>query len=149
MGPSASHPSPCPLPFGEREESAARTSAGAAAVAPAPTATTARAPGAAAAPAAPRGHALTLLLGVTAPLLAGRLDLGQVQVVLGPVHLDLLGDELLDRLERQRPRLVHQADRLARRAGTRGAADTVHVVLGVLRQIPVHHVAHALDVQSA
>src|SRR6185503_4838606 len=93
-------PSPCPLASGERERGlAARAAAG---TAPA---------------AAPRGHALALLLRVAAPLLARRLDLGEVEVVLGPVHLDLLGDELLDGLERERARLVHQADRLARRAG--------------------------------
>ena len=37
--------------------------------------------------------------------------------------------------------------RLARRARARGAADAVDVVLGVLRQVPVDDVAHALDVQ--
>src|SRR6185503_10751136 len=75
-------PSPCPLASGERERGlAARAAAGAAPSAPA---------------AAPRGHALALLLRVAAPLLARRLDLGEVEVVLGPVHLDLLGDELLD-----------------------------------------------------
>src|SRR6185503_2698061 len=138
-------PSPCPLTSGERERGlAARTAAGAAPAAAAAT----RAPRCAPA-ATPRGHALALLLRVAAPLLARRLDLGEVEVVLGPVHLDLLGDELLDGLERERARLVHQADRLARRAGPRGAPDAVHIVLRILRKIPVHHVAHALDVQAS
>src|SRR4029077_7688485 len=128
-------------------ELAARASAGAATVATA-AATTARAPRAPA-PAAAGGHTLALLLRVAAPLLAGGLDLGQVEVVLAPVHLALLGDELLDGLERERPRLVDQADRLARRAGPRGAPDAVHVVLCVLRQVPVHHVTPPLDVQAA
>ena len=49
----------------------------------------------------------------------------------------------------ERARLVDQADRLARRARPRGAADAVDVVLGVLRQVPVDDVGHPLDVQPA
>src|SRR6266542_4942561 len=92
-------------------------------------------------------QALALLLRVAAPLLARGLDLGQVQLVVGPLNADLLADELLDGLEQERARLVGQADGLAGGAGTRRAADAVDVVLGILRQVPVDDVAHALDVQ--
>src|SRR5512144_3454867 len=98
---------------------------------------------------AARRHALAPLLGIAPALLAGGLDLGQVQLIARPLHTDLLADELLDRLDVQRARLVGEADGLARRAGARGPTDAVHVVLGILRQIPVHHVAHAFDVQAA
>src|SRR5262245_44353761 len=94
-------------------------------------------------------HALPLLLGVAPALLAGRLDLRQVQVVVGPLDADLLTDELLDRLQEERARLVGQADGFAGGAGARGAPDPVHVVLDVLGQVPVDHVAHALDVETA
>ena len=61
-------------------------------------------PGRRARPAARAAMRCALLLGVAAALLAGRLDLGQVELVLGPVHVDLLADELLDGLEaRARP----------------------------------------------
>src|SRR4030095_5511108 len=75
-------------------------------------------------------------LGVAAALLRGRLDLLHKQVVVRPLDRDLLADELLDRLERERARLVDQADRLAAGAGARGADHAMHVVLGVLGQGP-------------
>src|SRR5439155_716638 len=87
---------------------------------------------------------------VVAPaLLRRRLDLRQKEVVVRPLHRDLLADELLDRLERQGARLVHEADRLAARPRAPRSADPVHVVLGVLREIPVDDVGHRLDVQPA
>ena len=89
------------------------------------------------------------LLGVAPALLGRRLDLLHEQVVVGPFDRDLLADEFLDRLERERARLVHEADRLAARPRARRPADAVHVVLGVLRQVPVDDVAHRLDVQAA
>src|SRR4029453_10567617 len=81
---------------------------------------------------AARGHALPLLLRVAPALLAGGLDLGQIEIVRGPLHRDLLADELLDGLEVERPRLVHEAERLAGRPRPRGAPDAVDIVLGVL-----------------
>src|SRR3990172_4881746 len=114
-----------------------------------PAAGSARAPGTAADAASAGRHPLALLLRVAAPLLAGGLDLGQVPLVLGPLDPDLLPDELLDGLELERPRLVGEADGLARRARARRAADAVDVVLGVLRQVPVDDVTHALDVEPA
>src|SRR3989304_9663056 len=97
------------------------------------------------APAVARGQARAALLRVAAPLLRGRLDLGQEEVVVGPPDGDLLADELLDRLEAERARLVHQGDRLAARAGARRAPDAGDVVLRVLRQGPVDDVAHRPD----
>src|SRR5207244_3316570 len=67
--------------------------------------------------AAPRLEARAPLFRVTAALLRGRLDLGHDQVVLRPLHRDLLADELLDALEVQRAGLVHQRDGLAAGAG--------------------------------
>src|SRR6266511_1692126 len=122
---------------------AARTTV-AAAVTPAVSAGPAAAPGAG--PWAPRRHARALLIGVAPALLAGGLDLGQEPVVLGPLDADLLADELLDRLERQRARFIGEADGLAGGARARGAADAVDVVLGVLGQVPVDDVGDALDV---
>src|SRR5262245_15124120 len=93
-------------------------------------------------------HSLAALLRELPALLAGRLDLRQVEIVLRPLDLDLLADELLDRFDAEGARLVHEADRLAGRTGPRGAADPMDVVLRVLGQVPVDHVAHALDVQA-
>ena len=68
-----------------------------------------------------------------------------------PRHLHQLGlrervrhrhaDELLDGLERVDVVLAGQRKRLAGRAGPRGAADAVHVVLGILGQVVVEDVA--------
>src|SRR2546428_1479850 len=86
---------------------------------------------------------------VLASLFGRRLDLRNVEIVLGPVDGDLLPDELLDRLDVERAGLVDETDRLATGAGARGAADPVHVILGVLRQIPVDDVGHGFDVKPA
>ena len=45
--------------------------------------------------------------------------------------------------------LAGEADRVALRAQARGAADAMHVVLGVERQVVVVDVRHAVDVQAA
>ena len=45
--------------------------------------------------------------------------------------------------------LAGEADRVALGAQARGAADAVHVVLGVERQVVVVDVRHAVDVQAA
>src|SRR5215472_3052839 len=95
------------------------------------------------------GHALAFFLGVAPPLLAGGLDLGEVEIVVGPLHADLLADELLDGLEQERARLVGESDGLAGGAGAGRTPDAMDVVLDVLRQVPVDHVADALDVQPA
>src|SRR5262249_8721863 len=89
---------------------------------------------------------LALFFRVPSPLFAGRLDLLEVEVIVGPLHRDLLADELLDSLVQERTRFVGEADRRAGRAGARSPTDTVDVVLRVLRQVPVDDVAHALDV---
>src|SRR6266436_5801137 len=98
--------------------------------------------------AAAGGHTLALLLRVAAALLARRLDLRQVEVIVGPLDADLLADELLDGLEQERARLVGEADGLAGGAGARRPPDPMNVVLDVLGQIPVDHVAHTLDVKT-
>src|SRR5262245_61337023 len=94
-------------------------------------------------------YALPSLLRVPPALLARRLDLSQVELVTGPLDTDLLSDELLDGLEQQRAGLVREADGFAGGAGARRAADPVDVILDVLGQIPVDHVAHAFDVKAA
>src|SRR5438309_10462658 len=85
----------------------------------------------------PRIEPRAPLVGVAAPLFRGRLDLRQVEIVLRPLDRNLLADELLDGLEIQRARFVDERVGHAGRAGTRGAADAVVVILGVLRQVPV------------
>src|SRR5215831_20480202 len=119
-----------------------------------PTAMPAWSRGRASAPAAARPpgagrHARALLVGVAPALLARGLDLRQEGLVFRPLHGDLLADELLDGLDLERARLVGQADGLASGSRTRRAPDAVHVVLGILRHVPVDHVGHALDVQAA
>jgi hypothetical protein len=59
---------------------------------------------------------------------------------------DLATDERLDVRQRDRLGLAAEADRVARRAGARGAADAVHVIFGILRQVVVENVAHARNV---
>src|SRR5262249_34697893 len=109
-----------------------------------------RARASAAATARPPGagrHARALLVGIAPALFARGLALRSEGFVLRPLHGNLLADELLDGLDLERPCLVGQADGLARGARARRASDAVHVVLGVLRHVPVDHVGHALDVQ--
>src|SRR5690606_33663665 len=62
---------------------------------------------------------------------------------------DLLLDVGLDVRQRHRVALAGEADRVALGAQPRGAADAVHVVLGVERQVVVVDVLHAVDVQAA
>src|SRR6185295_17972077 len=64
-------------------------------------------------------------------------------------HLDLVRDVVLDLGQRHGVFLAAEADRVALRAGARGAADAMHVVGGILRQVVVEHVTHVGDVQAA
>src|SRR5204863_6027078 len=89
------------------------------------------------------------LVGVATTLLGRRHHLRHEQVVLRPFDRDLLPDELLDGLDAQGTRLVHEADGLAARPGPGRAPDAVDVVLGIIGQVPAHDVAHRLDVQPA
>src|SRR5262249_6947050 len=111
--------------------------------------TSAAAATAAALEATPRLEPRATLLREAPPLVRRWVDLGHEHVVLGPLDGNLLTDELLDCLQIQRARLVHQADGAAGGAGARRATDAVHVILGILRQVPVDHVADRLDVQAA
>src|SRR5690606_26437697 len=72
------------------------------------------------------------------------------QQVLGHrLGRDLLLDVGLDVRQAHRVALAGEADRVALGAQARGAADAVHVVLGVERQVVVVDVLHAVDVQAA
>src|SRR5690606_29761840 len=62
---------------------------------------------------------------------------------------DLLLDVGLDVRQAHRVALAGEADRIALLAQARGAADAVHVVLGVERQVVVVDVLDAVDVQAA
>ncbi len=62
---------------------------------------------------------------------------------------DLLLDIGLDVGQRHRIALAREADRIALGAQARGAADAVHVVLGIERQVEVEHVRHPIDMQAA
>src|SRR5262245_48903416 len=78
--------------------------------------------------AAPCVEPRAALLGEPPTLLDRRLDLGHEQIILRPLDGDLLADELLDRLEIERARLVDEADGAPGRARARRASDAVHVV---------------------
>ena len=78
--------------------------------------------------------------------LAGRVDVGDG----GHGHLlDLLAGGPLDLLEQEALTRGHEEHGVALTAGAAGAADAVHVGLGVLRDVVVDHVRDALDVQAA
>src|SRR5690606_18677878 len=62
---------------------------------------------------------------------------------------DLLLDERLDVRQPHRVALAGEADRVALLAQARGAADAVHVVLGVEREVVVVDVLDPVDVQPA
>src|SRR5690606_23368320 len=62
---------------------------------------------------------------------------------------DLLADVGLDVGQVDGVALAGEADRVALGAQARGAADPVHVVLGIERQVEVEDVRDALDVQAA
>ena len=98
---------------------------------------------------APRVEARATLLREAPALIRRRLDLGDEQVVLRPLDGNFLADELLDGLEVQHARLVHEADGAAGGARPRRAPDAVHVVFRILGQVPVDHVADRFDVQPA
>ena len=74
---------------------------------------------------------------------------GNQQVGLDCGHRDFLFDERLDLRQTLRVALAGEADRVAFRTQSRGAADAVHIVLGIERQIVVVDVRNAIDMQSA
>ena len=64
-------------------------------------------------------------------------------------HLGLDARQLLD-VAQVRPLIIrHEADRGARCAGPRGAADAVDILLGHVGQLEVEHVGHARHVDAA
>ena len=66
-----------------------------------------------------------------------------------PHLLDRLPGGALDRAQHALLARGDEQDRLAAASGTAGAADPVHVALGVVRDVVVEHVADALHVQAA
>ncbi|MCG3189580.1 MAG: hypothetical protein LKCHEGNO_02048 [Burkholderiaceae bacterium] len=62
---------------------------------------------------------------------------------------DLLVDQALDVAQEQFLVDAHQRDRLAAGAGAASAADAVHVVLGHVGDLEVHHVRQLVDVDAA
>src|SRR5881296_4727343 len=82
--------------------------------------------------AAARVQPRATLLREAPALIRRRLDLGDEQVVLRPLDGNFLADELLDGLEVQHARLVHEADGAAGGARPRRAPDAVHVVFRIL-----------------
>ena len=68
----------------------------------------------------------------------------------GQAHLlDRLSGGALDRAQHAALARGHEQDRLAAAPGPAGAADPVHVALGVVGNVVVEHVADALHVQPA
>src|SRR5262245_31813031 len=62
---------------------------------------------------------------------------------------ELEPDVGLDRLEPLDVLLARKADRVAGRSGARRAPHSMHIVLGVEREVVVDDVGHALDVEPA
>ena len=62
---------------------------------------------------------------------------------------NLVTDEFLDLRQAEDVFFAGERDGVARGAGARGAADAMHVVLGILRQVVVEHVRDLGDVQAA
>ena len=50
--------------------------------------------------------------------------------------------------QRERVVLTGKTDGMTASAGPRGAADAMNVILGILRQVVVDHMAHAGDMQT-
>src|SRR5690606_8479043 len=91
-------------------------------------------------------HALAVLVGRALARCARQ---GHQQFRGDRLDRDLLLDVGLDVRQRHRVALAGEADRVAFLAQPRGAADAVHVVLGVERQVVVVDVLDAVDVQAA
>src|SRR5262249_34885377 len=130
---------------------AAMTAAAAAATWAAPSATAAGAAAArtaASAAAALPAHGARAVLG-TPFLLHRRLEIARQQLGRYASHRDLVRDVVLDVRQRDRVFFAAEADGVALGAGTSRAADAVHVIRGVLRQVVVEDVAHVGDVQAA
>ena len=66
-----------------------------------------------------------------------------------PLPVEALADGHFKDVQQVQIALRHEAERLALRLRPAGAADAVHVVLGIDREIVVHHVGHAVDVDAA
>src|SRR5262249_52004821 len=62
---------------------------------------------------------------------------------------DLVSHVAFDLRQRHGELLAGEADCIALRPGTSGAADTMNIIGGVLRQVEVEHVADIGDVQTA
>ena len=78
----------------------------------------------------------------------GPMDLGEERRV-HRLRRNAMADELLDLRQMHRVVLAAEADRVAEGAGTRRAADAMHVVLRVLRQVEVEDMAHFRNIQPA
>src|SRR5260221_176470 len=63
--------------------------------------------------------------------------------------LDLAGHEPLNGGHQRTVFVADEGDGFALGAGTAGAADAVHIVLGHMRQVEVDHVGQGLDVEAA
>ena len=70
-------------------------------------------------------------------------------IVVGVKAGQVVPDEFLDGRDLECVRLAGETDRDAAGAGPAGAADAVHVVLGILGQGEIDHVAHVVDVDAA
>ena len=75
-------------------------------------------------------------------------DGGQIRRLDGGAR-NLMADVALDVGQRDGVFLAAEADGVALGAGARGAADAMHVVFGIVRQVEIEHVAHVGNVQAA
>src|SRR5271169_2457778 len=73
---------------------------------------------------------------------------GQIQNINGGAR-NLMTDKTLDVGQRDRVLLAAETDGVAGGAGARRASDAMHVVLGIVRQIEIEHMADVGNVQAA
>ncbi len=71
------------------------------------------------------------------------------QVVLNAGRRNLVADKFLDVRQRHNVVFAAEADCVTFGASAGGAADAVHVVLNVLRQVEIEYVTDVFDVQAA
>jgi hypothetical protein len=75
-------------------------------------------------------------------------DNGEIDGVDGSAWY-LVTDVVFDVGKRDRVFLAAEADGIALSAGARGAADAMHIIFGIVRQIEIEHVTDVGNVQAA
>src|SRR5436309_9950578 len=103
----------------------------------------------------PTGRRFAAMLAASLPMLSvlsargtgGSLMVGGTRRLLHPG--DGLPDQLFDRSHGLVVGGCHDRDRRAAASGAAGAADSVNVVVGVVRHVEIENMAHIRDVEAA